>query len=92
MLKQTRVLLQLCLVAISLAWGQPLLAAAFYLDEVGTPVSLGTAGVANPTNTSSADAAWTNPAGMTAINDDHILSGLMVIIPEIEFDSSVAIT
>jgi long-chain fatty acid transport protein len=90
MFNRTRILLQLCLVAISFAWGQPLLAAAFYIDEVGTPVSLGTAGVANPTNTTSADAAWTNPAGMTAINEDHILTGLMVIIPDVEFDSSVA--
>jgi long-chain fatty acid transport protein len=87
---QTRILLQLCLVAISLAWGQPLLAAAFYIDEVGTPVSLGTAGVANPTNTTSADAAWTNPAGMTGQNEDHILTGLMVAVPKVEFDSSVA--
>ena len=90
MFNQTRILLQLSLVAISLAWGGPLLAAAFYIDEVGTPVSLGTAGVANPTNTASADAAWTNPAGMTAINEDHILTGLMVIVPKVEFDSSVA--
>ena len=90
MFNQTRILLQLCLVTISLAWGQPLLAAAFYIDEVGTPVSLGTAGVANPTNTASADAAWTNPAGMTAINEDHILTGLMVLIPKMEFDSDVA--
>jgi len=87
---QARNLLQFCLVAISLAWGQPLLAAAFYIKEVGTPVSLGTAGVANVTNTRSADAAWTNPAGMTAQNEDHILTGLMVIIPDVKFDSDVA--
>lgn len=87
---QVRILLQLCLVAISLAWGQPLLAAAFYIDEVGTPASLGTAGVANPTNTASADAAWTNPAGMTGQNENHILSGLMVAVPKVEFDSSIA--
>ena len=90
MFNQSRTLIQLSLVAISLAWGQPLLAAAFYIDEVGTPVSLGTAGVANPTNTTSADAAWTNPAGMTAQDEDHILTGLMVIIPKVEFDSDVA--
>ena len=83
MFNQSRTLIQLSLVAISLAWGQPLLAAAFYIDEVGTPVSLGTAGVANPTNTTSADAAWTNPAGMTAQDEDHILTGLMVIIPKV---------
>jgi long-chain fatty acid transport protein len=90
MIIQARKLLYLWLIAISLAWGGPLLAAALYIAEVGTPISLGTAGVANPTNTASADAAWTNPAGMTAINEDHILTGLMVIIPDVEFDSSVA--
>jgi hypothetical protein len=37
-------------------------AAGFYISEVGTPGSLGTAGVANPVNTYSADASWTNPA------------------------------
>ena len=37
------------------------MAAGFYLAEVGSPASLGTAGVANPTNTFHADAAWTNP-------------------------------
>ena len=87
---QTRILLQLCLVAISLAWGQPLLAAALYISEVGTPASLGTAGAANSTNNVGADAAWTNPAGMTGLSEDHIMTGLMVIIPEVEFDSSVA--
>jgi len=90
MFKPARYLLQSSIVAISLAWGQPLLAAAFYIDEVGTPVSLGTAGVASPTNTASADAAWTNPAGMTGQNEDHILTGLMVVVPKVEFDSSVA--
>jgi len=41
-------------------------AAGFYISEQGTPASVGTAGVANPTNTFTADAAWTNPAGMTS--------------------------
>ena len=39
-------------------------AAGFYISEVGTPGSLGTAGVANPTNTFAADSAWANLAGM----------------------------
>ena len=46
---------------------QPAEAAGFYFPEVGTPSSLGTGGVANATNTYGADAAWTNPAGMTAL-------------------------
>ena len=36
---------------------QSALAAGFYISEVGTPLSLGTAGVANPTNTISADSS-----------------------------------
>jgi long-chain fatty acid transport protein len=65
-------------------------AAGFYLSEVGTPGSLGTAGVANPTNTFGPDSAWTNPAGMTGLQKDTITGGLQLIIPKIEFDSSVA--
>ncbi len=43
-------------------------AAAFYVSEFGTPGSLGTAGVANTTNTFGADSACTNPAGMTGLS------------------------
>lgn len=49
--------------------------AGFYISEVGTPGSLGTAGVANPTNTFGADASWTNPAGMTGLQQDTIVGG-----------------
>lgn len=90
MIKQILKILQISLVTILLSWGEPLLAAAFYIPEVGTPVSLGTAGVANPTNIRGADAAWTNPAGMTGQNEDSFMTGLMVILPKIEFDSSVS--
>lgn len=74
----------------SAAWlvAQPALSAGFYFPEVGTPSSLGTGGVANPTNIYGADAAWTNPAGMTALAEDRIFTGLQVVLPEIEFDSS----
>jgi long-chain fatty acid transport protein len=65
-------------------------AAGFYLAEVGTPASLGTAGVANPTNTHHADAAWTNPAGMTGLDQDSMVAGLQVVVPKTEFDASVA--
>jgi len=65
-------------------------AAGFYLAEVGSPASLGTGGVANPTNTFGADAAWTNPAGMTGLNRDQIFSGFQAVIPKVEFDSSKA--
>jgi long-chain fatty acid transport protein len=65
-------------------------AAGFYISEQGTPASVGTAGVANPTNTFTADAAWTNPAGMTGITEDSILAGMVVSTGKVEFDSSVA--
>lgn len=62
--------------------------AGFYLSEVGTPGSLGTAGVANPTNTKSADSAWTNPAAMTYLQQNEILAGAQLVLPKVEFDSS----
>ncbi len=65
-------------------------AAAFYISEFGTPGSLGTAGVANTTNTFGADSAFTNPAGMTGLEQDTIVSGMQALIPEIKFDSSIA--
>ena len=65
-------------------------AAGFYISEVGTPLSLGTAGVANPTNNIGADSAWSNPAGMTGLNNSEALGGLQVVAPNIRFDSSVA--
>jgi long-chain fatty acid transport protein len=65
-------------------------AAGFYISEVGTPLSLGTAGVANPTNNIGADSVWSNPAGMTGLNHSEALGGLQVVAPDIRFDSSVA--
>lgn len=65
-------------------------AAGFYLSEQGTPGSMGTAGVANVTNTFTADAAWTNPAGMTGMTEDSILAGMVVVVPKVEFNSTVA--
>ncbi|MEA3278030.1 MAG: outer membrane protein transport protein [Pseudomonadota bacterium] len=64
--------------------------AGFYLAEVGSPGSLGTAGVANPTNTFGADASWTNPAGMTGIDEQHILAGFQLILPSVKFNSKSA--
>jgi len=65
-------------------------AAGFYISEVATPGSLGTAGVVNPVNTGSADASWTNPAGMTGLKEDSALFGTQLLIPKVEFDSSQA--
>jgi long-chain fatty acid transport protein len=69
---------------------QSALAAGFYISEVGTPLSLGTAGVANPTNTIGADSSWTNPAGMTGLDQSAMVGGFQVVVPNIRFDSSVA--
>ncbi len=76
--------------AAVLAAGQ-IQAAGFYLQEIGTPHSLGTAGVANPTNIEGADASWSNPAGMAFLQQDQVFAGMQVVAPSMEFDSSVAI-
>jgi long-chain fatty acid transport protein len=61
-----------------------------YLSEIGTPASVGTAGAGNVTNTFSADAAWTNPAGMADLEGDQALVGFQVLIPTVRFDSDIA--
>jgi long-chain fatty acid transport protein len=73
-----------------LATGQSM-AAAFYLSQVGTPMSIGTVGVANTVNTWGADAAWAQPAGMVDLKEDTVnVTGLTLLLPEMEFDSSIA--
>ncbi len=62
--------------------------AAFYMSEVGTPGSLGSAGVANPVNTYHADSAWTNPAGMTDLEQNELMLGSQLIVPQRSFDTS----
>jgi long-chain fatty acid transport protein len=76
--------------AIAALVAQNVKAAGFYIAEVGTPTSLGTGGVANPTNTYAADSSWTNPAGMTGLERDAMLAGLQVVLPKAEFDTSIA--
>ena len=78
--------------AVVLLVSQSASAAGFYISEVGTPLSLGTAGAANPTNNISADSSWTNPAGMTGLDKSEMLAGFQVVSPKIEFDSSSAST
>ena len=77
-------------IAVALLVSQSASAAGFYISEVGTPLSLGTAGAANPTNTYGADSSWTNPAGMTGLDKSEALAGFQVVSPKIEFDSSNA--
>jgi long-chain fatty acid transport protein len=65
-------------------------AAGFYLSEIGTPGSLGTAGVGNPVNNQGADSAWTNPAGMTGLDHSQFMSGMQMLVPQVKFESSFA--
>jgi long-chain fatty acid transport protein len=65
-------------------------AAGFYISEVGTPTSLGTAGAANVTNNWGPDAAWANPAGLTGMQDTVSSAGLQVIAPTMEWDTDIA--
>ena len=75
------------MVWVALCFGHTALAAGFYLAEVGSPGSLGTAGVANVTNNKGADAAWTNPAGLTGIAPGHhAATGLQIAVPQVKFD------
>lgn len=87
---RNRIVYPLILAAVAWPITQNAAAAGFYLSEVGSPASLGTGGVANPTNTGHADAAWTNPAGMTGLEHDSLLAGLQIVAPRMEFDSSIA--
>jgi len=66
------------------------LAAGFYLSEVGSPASLGTGGVTNPTNRFGADAPCNNPAGMTHLEEAQVCANFQAAIPKVEFDSSTA--
>jgi hypothetical protein len=46
-------------------------AGGFYLPEIATPGSVGTAGAANPTNTLDSSSAITNPAAMVHLEKDR---------------------
>lgn len=71
--------------------GQQARAAGFYLDNVGTPGSLGTAGAANVTNSWGPDAAWANPAGLVGTNQSKVMTAsLQILAPTAEFDPEIA--
>jgi len=78
------------LVTIFLLFSQNVLAGGFYLPEIATPGSVGTAGVSNVTNVDDASSAVTNPAGMTALETDEVEAGMEVLIPINKFDSDIA--
>jgi long-chain fatty acid transport protein len=66
------------------------MAGGLYISEVNSPASLGTAGANNVVNNVAADAAYTNPAGMTGIDRDTLMPGFQLILPKVEFDPSIA--
>ncbi len=65
-------------------------AGGLYLSELASPGSVGTAGVLNVVNNKTADAAYTNPAGMTGIKKDAFMGGIQLLLPEVRFDASIA--
>ena len=73
-----------------LLYGASAHAAGFYISEVGTPTSLGTAGAANVVNNWGPDAAWANPAGLTGVQGTVSSAGLQVIAPTMEWDTDLA--
>lgn len=73
-----------------LSYSHLLLAGGFYIPELGTPFSIGTAGTARTTNNYGAESAFGNPAGMTGITRDTVLIGSQVLLPNIRFDSDIA--
>jgi long-chain fatty acid transport protein len=89
-----RILLRWSLTAffgtILFLFSQTTFAGGFYLPEIATPGSVGTAGVANVTNVDDASSAFTNPAGMTYRENDEAETGMEVLIPINKFDSEIA--
>jgi len=78
------------LAVLLLQFSQSVLAAGLYISEVGSPASVGTAGVANVVNNEEASSAFTNPAGMTGLEGDQMMGALQLVVPEVRFDSSIA--
>jgi len=68
----------------------PAWSAGFYVTEVGTPGSMGTAGVGNSTSRLGPDTSWTNPAGMFGVKQRTVAGGFSLAVPKIEFSPSLA--
>lgn len=81
---------RVCLAAVAGLVSQVAGAAGFYVDEIGTPTSLGTAGAANVTNNWGADAAWSNPAGLTGVKGTQMTVGMVTLVPDVKFSPDVA--
>ncbi len=65
-------------------------AGGIYLSEIGSPNSLGTASSGNVTNRRGPDSSWTNPAGMTGLDQAAAFGGLQILFPTVEFEPEVA--
>ena len=72
------------------SYSHTLLAAGFYIQELGTPSSIGTAGTARTVNNVGAETALGNPAGMTGLDKTTMLNGAQILIPNAEFDADIA--
>ena len=91
MCKQSlRRVISLSLAVLLFQFGQCAFAAGLYISEIGSPASVGTAGVGNVVNNVEASSAFTNPAGMTGLEQDAMMGALQLAVPEVRFDSSIA--
>jgi long-subunit fatty acid transport protein len=64
--------------AAFLAWARPVFAGGFFLYEIGTPdVGLASAGYA--ARAQDASTVFTNPAGMTMLDNSQLLAGIQPI-------------
>ena len=85
-----RRVISLSLAVLLFQFGQCAFAGGLYISEIGSPASVGTAGVANVVNNEEASSAFTNPAGMTGLKEDAMMGALQLAVPEVRFDSSIA--
>ena len=77
--------------ALLAGFAQPALAGGFYIDSLGTPSSLGTAGAGNATSSFGPDAAWANPAGLVWLGPRRVMTASVQLLePVAEFDPEVA--
>ena len=70
--------------------GEAARSGGIYLSEIGSPNSLGTASSGNVTNNELPDASWTNPAGMTGMDEASMLLGIQVLFPSVKFEAEIA--
>lgn len=76
--------------ALTVLIHNPVIAGGFYISEIATPGSVGTAGVSNPVNIFDSASAITQPAGMTYIKEDLTRVGGQILYPVNRFDSDIA--